>query len=777
MTPPLYAKSGRKGAPQLTLEQHLHDTEKAAEAVFGPGRRWASNWCRFFKLDEHDDERFRLHLRLAALFHDIGKANADFQRAVTAPDASAQTTRHAPGQTIRHEHLSALVLHLPEIRQWLSANPLVDHGVITAAVLSHHFKASQGNDWKWCQPKGLPRVDTFLEHPEVVAILQRVSVVASLGAPPSLPGGPWRDAPPWKGAHKDGLQAASDMDRSLGRDCARRSLLLAVKAAVVVADSVASGLVREGYDIKAWVDENAHAARLTSDKLRGDVLRPRIERLEKKLGRSFEWHRFQELAGQQGPRALLLAACGAGKTLAAWRWAEQQLAARELGHVIFLYPTRGTATEGFRDYVGWAPETDAALLHGTSRYELEAILRNPDEPLAGHLKGPDEAASRLYALGHWGRRYFSATVDQFLSFLEHHYTSVCLLPLLADSALIIDEVHSFDRRMFDRLIAFLKAFDVPTLCMTATLPPSRRSELVKAGLRVFPGEEERLQLADLEAEECHLRYRLQRALGADEVLGEAVKAYEMGQRVLWVVNRVAEAQRLARHLEEKLGFQPLCYHSRFRLCDRQAVHARTVESFTQRGKPAFAVTTQVCEMSLDLDADLLVSEVAPVSSLVQRFGRANRHRARGGDFRATLLVYTAPTPRPYTKEDLVDAERFLNELSGQEISQRALAEALERHARGEPAADGSASFLDGGYFAVPGSFRDADERSQACVLDTDLSSVLAALRERRPYDGYVVNVPKNVPVEPGPSGLPTFLRVVSANGYDEHLGYSTTEEP
>jgi CRISPR-associated endonuclease/helicase Cas3 len=179
-------------------------------------------------------------------------------------------------------------------------------------------------------------------------------------------------------------------------------------------------------------------------------------------------------------KALLLAACGAGKTLAAWKWAEQQSREREIGRVIFLYPTRGTATEGFRDYVGWAPEADAALVTGTARYELEAMADNPSEATKDKTFR-SEADERLYALGFWSRRYFSATVDQFLSFIEHSYQSLCLLPVLADSAIIIDEVHSFDLKMFDSLVSFLENFDIPVLCMTATLPPTRQKRLDLSG--------------------------------------------------------------------------------------------------------------------------------------------------------------------------------------------------------------------------------------------------------------------------------------------------------
>ena len=58
--------------------------------------------------------------------------------------------------------------------------------------------------------------------------------------------------------------------------------------------------------------------------------------------------------------------------------------------------------------------------------------------------------------------------------------------------------------------------------------------------------------------------------------------------------------------------------------------------------PAIAVTTQVCEMSLDLDADMLVTEVAPVTAMVQRFGRSNRSSSRPVTDRAEVLWYREP---------------------------------------------------------------------------------------------------------------------------------------
>ncbi|WP_338872960.1 HD domain-containing protein [Myxococcus stipitatus] len=101
MNPPsrLLAKSVRAGVAPVSLEAHLLDTEAAAVALFAGERRLARNFRRFFRVAPEDLERFVLHLRLACLFHDLGKANADFLLAVQA--------RHSVLQTLRHEHLSA----------------------------------------------------------------------------------------------------------------------------------------------------------------------------------------------------------------------------------------------------------------------------------------------------------------------------------------------------------------------------------------------------------------------------------------------------------------------------------------------------------------------------------------------------------------------------------------------------------------------------------------------------------------------------------------------
>jgi CRISPR-associated endonuclease/helicase Cas3 len=753
----------------LSLEQHVADTEQAATMLFRPGTRWSHSYLRFFKLNPDLIGSFILNLRIAALLHDVGKANVDLQNILVSTASSSQS--------LRHEHLSALLLADPRVDGWLAGNALLDRDVILAAVLSHHLKASEDGDWRVLQPRSAGPTRLLFNHVDVRRILHAVASAATLDLN-DLTFPNEYDHPDWAGAWDALWLRSARFRKDMRADPDRHRLCLAVKAGLIVADSVASGLFRVGCQMSDWIEEVAHAAHLAEDQVDRDILQPRIQELSSK--KPFVYQRFQEGAASIGRRALLLAGCGSGKTLAAWRWADAVVRHEQIGRVVFLYPTRGTATEGFRDYVGHAPEGRAALVHGAARYELQGMLANPSDlppSLAGKNIVPDQAEQRLFALGLWSKRYFSATVDQFLAFMEHSYGSLCLLPALADSAVVFDEIHSYDRIMWNALITFLDRFDLPVLCMTATLPPDRRAELERR-LRGYPDASDRHLLADLEAAETRPRYRLQEVTKEAAVV-EAAAAARAGCRVLWVVNTVARCQRLAVRLRDEFGLSPLVYHSRFKLDDRQRRHRDAVDAFrlsSSDSSPAIAITTQVCEMSLDLDADVLVTEHAPVSSLVQRFGRANRHPRESPEFRAELRTYAPDDIRPYDRAEIEAGRALLESLAGREISQRDLANGIELHAPAGRDASGASRFIDGGFFATPGSLRDEDGSGQIAVLDSDIARYVAFAEEREPTDGLRLNVPRKWARPSNDPRLPPWLAVASGERYDEWLGFLVDED-
>jgi CRISPR-associated endonuclease/helicase Cas3 len=759
----LLAKSPREDGKILTVEQHLTDTENAALVIFKG--RILLNWCRFFRIK--DANQFLLNLRIAALFHDIGKANSEFDAAVK---------KKLKQQTLRHEWLSALILHLPTVRSWLASSKLdLDLEVITGAVLSHHLKASYKD---WGQPRTLiKQVELFLHHPEVTSILQKIAEIAEIdNLPDELPDKWSENDSLWKQVYLDANDAGEDFGLDILDNLERRSLLLAVKAGLMAADSVASAMFRENKLLEQWVDETLHTPAITAEELETKILQPRYAQIAKKSGKNFELKDFQKKAQEQGDRLLLLSGCGSGKTIFAYKWKQGALSRKQAGRVIFLYPTRGTATEGFKDYVSWAPETDASLVTGTATYELQEIAKNPSDSCDGKDFTTEE---RLFALGFWGKRFFSATVDQFLCFLTHGYTGICLLPVLADSVLVIDEVHSFSRDMFDNLISFLQNFDIPVLCMTATLTKTRQEELEKVGLKIFPAAANE-QLIEVEE---HPRYDIQ-FVDYDSAYSHVKSAYQNDKsRVLWVVNTVNRCRQIAGRYEDRTGLEfdldtdVLTYHSRFKLKDRQERHQDTIDAFVyEKGerKPAIGVTTQVSEMSLDLDADVLITELAPISSLVQRFGRSNRHLSRGDKFRSQILVYQPPDIKPYKEDEIEAAKKFIEHIQGEKISQFQLAEALEKYSPAERYADGSCKFLEGGYWATSEPFRDTDDFSVDAILSSDLDIVGELIKQKKPYDGYVLPIPKSLAHqewEGRPEKLPRYLAVADASLYCPRRGF------
>lgn len=193
-----------------------------------------------------------------------------------------------------------------------------------------------------------------------------------------------------------------------------------------------------------------------------------------------------------------------------------------------------------------------------------------------------EGDERLFSLALWSGRFFSATVDQFLGFMEHSYGALCLLPALADSVVIIDEVHSFDKAMFKSLEAFLGAFDVPALCMTATLSPARQDKLQAKGLELYPTKkdlENAPELVSFKRDAERPRYFHTPLPDKQTAFAYAVEAYRNGERVLWVVNRVDECQKLASDLSKALGAKVINYHSRYKLKDKQDKHKAVIAAF------------------------------------------------------------------------------------------------------------------------------------------------------------------------------------------------------
>ena len=810
MSDPLMAKSGDRDDPARTLVGHTGMVLAAADALFGgpvgPSRLGRS-WLRFFGIDEADFPRFRRHLRVAAAAHDWGKANDGFQGEVGNDE-------HGAKQALRHEHLSGLLLAEPGVLEWVRRSGL-DEVVVLAAVISHHVKAGeQAIEAPLLDENGTVRLRT--DHDDFVTIGRGIEVEVGSTCPAFLRS-PTPSPTRWReediAARSQALASFLGAARSRLRGEAaseRRRWLAAIRAGLIVADAAGSAAVRMDREegeatetaLARWIG-GCFAEQLSGEYVWRTVVKPRIEdlrhrkRWDDSRGETFRdesgFKPFQRSVAALGPRVLMTASCGAGKTLAAWNWITARLDERSAARVLFLYPTRATATEGFRDYVAWAPEAEAALASGTAAYELQEMFSNPED--VRHKRKSYATDPRLYAIGHWGKRIFSATADQFFPFMQYAYGPLCLLPLLAESVLVVDEVHSFDPSMFATLKRFLQEFPtVPVLCMTATLPDSRREDLVKqCGLVEYVEDTKGGPEHDAE----YPRYRVEwidRA-GAEELVAGALGR---GRRVLWVSNRVSDCQATFEAFAKSDGFidprggeaASYCYHSRYKLDDRKRRHADLIQAFqdaARAGEPArglLGATTQVCEMSLDLDAEVLVSDLAPISSLIQRMGRCNRDPTKMRTRPVGRVYVLRPEPgkeKPYDKDELELAKRFVDRIAGRDISQAELDDIFQEIDPGKVEPSKLCPFLDSGPFAAARveSFRDTDDFTVPCILDHDERDVLAAIADKRPIDGFVVPAPRYLarPVNPEVSRLPRWLWVAEGWRYDDRIGFTDRKQP
>lgn len=173
MSDVLYAKS-QVGGKVVTLAEHSKAVLDAARCIYGKENPTAMglSWLRFFGLTEEDFHTFIINLSLAAIFHDVGKANSGFQLAISRKGE----------QVIRHEHLSALILWLPEIWKWLETSSYIKREIVLAAVLCHHLKVNDSDQFL----HNLTPTDGFsvyCRHTDFAKVLQLAESIIGQPAP------------------------------------------------------------------------------------------------------------------------------------------------------------------------------------------------------------------------------------------------------------------------------------------------------------------------------------------------------------------------------------------------------------------------------------------------------------------------------------------------------------------------------------------------------------------------------------------------------------------
>ncbi|MGW4371517.1 CRISPR-associated helicase Cas3' [Nocardia takedensis] len=358
---------------------------------------------------------------------------------------------------------------------------------------------------------------------------------------------------------------------------------------------------------------------------------------------------------------------GEGKTEAALAAAEVLVARFGLGGVFVALPTMATSDAMFGRVHAWMdnlPEKPSSmfLAHGRAALNSEfAALREHGFGCVGTDCGDSGLIAHGWLVGKKGplANVVVGTIDQVLrAALKTRHVMLRHLGL-ANKVVVIDEVHAAAPYMSTylcRALEWLGAYRVPVLLLSATLPPAQREDLVHAYQR---GRDDGLTEATLPVGSADAGYplltvwphtessvpvassgRVIADIGV-ETIGDdpdhlarwlADTVVESAGVVGVVCNTVARAQDTYMSLLAA-GFdteEVLLVHSRFLASHRAELEA---DLRARLGPPGRAerpgrfvvVGTQVIEQSLDIDLDLLVTDLAPMDLLLQRIGRLHRH--------------------------------------------------------------------------------------------------------------------------------------------------------
>ncbi len=412
-----------------------------------------------------------------------------------------------------------------------------------------------------------------------------------------------------------------------------------LKGLLMAADWMASGaaLMPEMLEADRGIVRVTAAA--LPEYLKDKIERDRGQRPDLKPFQGFKL--FQTECGQAKGHVLAIAPTGSGKTEAALLRALNQIENGRARRILFLMPTMVTANslhDRLRTFFQQHGH-EVALVHSTADLVQGDQKGNRDEGEA------DRADVRFRHLRY--RHFFLpvtvGTVDQLLVSLFHAGRWPLKTFAAADSAVIIDEVHAYDPHtagLVLLLLQQLRELGTRFMVMSATMPTDLQNAILEGlerdanvldpkGVTVVKDS----QLLDNARNSWEVNPTpLTKWIANGDESGQQVPSAAIRKlvnelnerrdrlRILIVVNTVKRCQQVARLLEE---FQPVCYHSKFIFQDR-----REKERHIDRCQPRLVIATQVVEVSLDIDYDILLTECAPLDALVQRAGRVNRTRAR-----------------------------------------------------------------------------------------------------------------------------------------------------
>jgi len=626
--------------PKETLKEHTYDALRFLRRY----RVWQRDEIRrSADILNVTEETLASRLLSMVYLHDIGKSNRDFQTEIRARQ-HMQDTENGPEQVKqRHGHTGTphALLSLPFVLA--ACPPLSIDGVEfrfeTLAVMSHHTRF---HSTLYSKYRDLDLRNKYLMD-EALAFYDELPV-----------------------AHKRMLRRDSDTHFEEPKEWNTTRLLDEAKRGL---DFYPPPEVRDVHSL--FVSTLCYCDWLASGKRHGYQYSPRNVRSRVEAGmkeKGFRsWYNYQSVASTIDGNVLIRAPTGKGKTEAGLLWADRN---NRGGKIIYLLPTRvttnslyGRLRRFFREHTGVSHATAALVLANQENWVKEKY------------------DSLVLLSSHFFMPVTVATVDQLLLSLFNwsHWEEV--LESTNNATVIVDEIHAYDTYTTSLILLLVRELakrGASFAFMSATFP-SYLQEALKSVL----GKSTLLNDQQFRSMKRH-RVRVV-SNSMKDLIPDILEHARRGRKVLVVVNTVGSSMEVYQQLKGAASAtsavapeQLLLYHSRFIERDRRTKEC-IIESGPERKDGFIVVATQVVEVGLDVDYDVLYSEIAPIDALVQRMGRVNRKAIGPTQVENVILCESGPRDfEVYGKENLSRAARIAGTLDKRLVSEDEVSQLIER---------------------------------------------------------------------------------------------------
>lgn len=607
-----------------TLEKHVSDCMEVIEYFLSTCDEPFRNWA--FRNDV-DYEQFIENVKIALIYHDFGKATNKWQQEIRKEEP------HLPN-------------HAPYAGYFLIMNNQSDYAPILA-VVSHHSMLTE-KSWN-----NLSLPGTFCEN--YLNKMGRKYGLNDIGFNEN-----WYNyikiLKDYKiDSAKQKFRNPWDNNKDINTFFkARYCLLLSL---ITTSDSIASKFEEDGIFSKAhqrnkllqWFPSNIEVYKKLQNIDEGKNLHQTQEKM------------LELLNEKSDPpiRIILEAPCGEGKTLSALLCARELLKRGKINRVIFTLPTQTTTNNMKLEFESEynIPKEWIGVYHSeVMEFLLSQEKDLGDKAIIDEYRKDFSLSSQKYWSNLYGKAFNISTVDHLLLSLVNGYKHAPkAFGNLQTALVVIDELHYYDSHtigMIKNLCKVLSFLKIPHLLMTATMPKKVKkifeqhfNEKDSCEIIVSSGIDNKLnEIRTPFRFEYHSKPMINgESKDLDVQFQELIKS-NLQNFIGIIVNTVKKSQDIYNLLKKEYPTnQILLYNSEFMKVDRPKKE-QILRKFSKKikeqlkpeeisfcksfnfdpDKPLIFIGTQVAEISLNVSFDILISDLAPLDSIIQRAGRLHR---------------------------------------------------------------------------------------------------------------------------------------------------------